>query len=176
MALVNYVPHVPAEAAQIARLEARRIVSCPSDDSSTSAEEEEVREFDTQGTNPPTDTDPKVGDESEDGAGGQTDPEDAVERNRWRCPWNWEAIMEAEGMAYDDPLSDSDATVTGMDGSQGPALSLHDEATSSPPHTPRSSAPHTTGSPMDHMLLLEAAVTSRNAVEVHVDEEELDNL
>ena len=37
----------------------------------------------TQGTNPPMDTDPKVGDESEDGVGMQTDPEDAVEGNQW---------------------------------------------------------------------------------------------
>ena len=36
---------------------------------------------DTQSTNPPMDTDPEVGDESEDRAGGQTDPEDLVERN-----------------------------------------------------------------------------------------------
>ena len=39
MALANYVPHVPAEAAQITRLRACQIVSCPND-SSTSEEEE----------------------------------------------------------------------------------------------------------------------------------------
>ena len=86
VALVNYVPHIPAEAAQIARLRASRIVSCPGDDSSTSAEEEEAWHSDTQSTNPPTDTDPEVGDESEDGVGGQTDPEDAAERDRWWHP------------------------------------------------------------------------------------------
>ena len=37
---------------------------------------------DTQSTNPPTETDPQVGDESEDGEGGQTNPGDAVERDR----------------------------------------------------------------------------------------------
>ena len=81
VALANYVPHVPAEVTQIARFRASRIVSCPSDNSSTSAEGEEAWHSDTQTTNPPTDTDPKVGDESEDGAGGQTDLEDAVEGN-----------------------------------------------------------------------------------------------
>ena len=81
VALANYVPCIPAEAAQITRLRASGIVSCPGDDSSTSAEEEEARHSDTQSTNPPTDTDPELGDESEDGVGGQTDPEDAVEGN-----------------------------------------------------------------------------------------------
>ena len=81
VALANYVPHIPAEAAWIARLGACRIVSCPGDDSSTSVEEEEVWHSDTQSTNPPTDTDPEAGDKSEDRAGGQTDLEDAAERN-----------------------------------------------------------------------------------------------
>ena len=43
VALANYVPHVPAEVAQMARLGASQIVSCPGDDSSTSAEEEEAQ-------------------------------------------------------------------------------------------------------------------------------------
>ena len=109
--------------------------------------------------------------------GGQTDLEDAVERNRWQHPWKWEAIMEeAEGLVYDDPQSDSNTKVMGADGTQGPALSLCDETTNSPPHTPRSSALCTLGLPMDHMLLLQAAVTGRDVVKVHVDEEELNNL
>ena len=81
VALANYVPCIPAEAAQITRLGASRIVSCPHDNSSTLAEEEEAWHSDTQSTNPPTDTDPEAGDENEDRAGGQTDPEDAAERN-----------------------------------------------------------------------------------------------
>ena len=85
-------------------------------------------------------------------------------------------MEEAKGLAYDDPQSDSDATVMGTDGSQEPALPLCDEATNSPPHILRSMALHTPGLPMDHMPPLEAAVTGRDAVEVHVDEEELDNL
>ena len=82
VALANYVPHVPAEAAWITRFGANRIVSCPGDDSSTSAEEEEAWHSDTQSTNPPTDTDSEPGDESEDRVGGQTVPEDAAEGNR----------------------------------------------------------------------------------------------
>ena len=166
-----------AEAAQIARLRASRIISCSGNNSSTSAEEEEAWHSDAQSTNPSMDTDPKPGDKSEDGTGGQTDLEDAVEGNQWRHPRNREAIMEeAEGLAYDDPRSDSDAMVTGAGGSQGPALSLHDEATNSPPHTPRSAVLHMPGLTMDHMLPLEVAVTGKDTVKVHVDEAELDNL
>ena len=102
------------------------------------------------------DTDPEAGDESEDGAGGYTSPGDVVERDQWQCPWNWEAIMEeAKGLAYDDPWSDSDATIMGADSSEGPALSSYDESAGSLPNTPRSSAPHSLGSPMEHMLPLE---------------------
>ena len=177
VALVNYVSCVSAEAAQIARLGASRIVSCPSDDSSTSTEEEEAWHSDTQSTNPPTDMDPKVGDESEDGVGGQTGSEDGVERNQWQHPQNWEAIMEeAEGLAYDDPWSDSDATVMGAGSSKGPELSLHDEAADSLPHTLRSLAPHMPGSPIYHMPPLEVAVASRDVADVHIDEEKLNNL
>ena len=42
VALANYVPCIPAEAAWITRLRASRIVSCPGDNSSTSGEEEEA--------------------------------------------------------------------------------------------------------------------------------------
>ena len=82
VALANYVLHAPAKVARIARLEAGKIVSCPGDDSSTSTEEKEAWHSDTQSTNPPTDTDPEAGDESEDGAGGQTNPGDAAERDQ----------------------------------------------------------------------------------------------
>ena len=70
VALANYVPHAPVEEAWITRLGAGRIVSCPGNDSSTSAEKEEVQHSDTPSTNPPTDTGPEVGDESEDRVGG----------------------------------------------------------------------------------------------------------
>ena len=129
VALANYVPRVPAKVAQIARLWASRIVSCPGEDS-TSEEEE------AQHPDPPTkDTDPEQEDESEDRAG-QTDPEEEVEPNRQQCPQDWEAIMQgAEGLAYDDPRSDSDAMVMEADGPQGPALSLCDKANNPPPPT-----------------------------------------
>ena len=118
-----------------------------------------------------------MGDESEDRVGGQTNPGDAVERDQWWHPWNWEAMMEeTEGLAYDDPRSDSNAMIMGAEGSQGPELYLYDKATDSPPNTLRNSASHMLGSPMEHMPLLGAAVTDGNAVEVHVDEEELNNL
>ena len=81
VALANYVPCIPAEAAWIARLRASRIVSCPGDDFSTSVEEEEAWHSDTQSTNPPMHTDPEVGNESEDGVEGQTGLKDAVEGN-----------------------------------------------------------------------------------------------
>ena len=78
VALANYVPCIPVEAAQIARLRAHRIVSCP-DDSSTSEEEE------AQHPKPQTmDTEPKWEEESEDGAG-QIDLEEGAEPNRWQC-------------------------------------------------------------------------------------------
>ena len=78
VALVNYVPCVPAKVAQIARLGAHQIVSCP-DDSSMSEEEE------AQHPEPQTmDTEPEWEEESEDGAR-QTDPEEEVEPNRWQC-------------------------------------------------------------------------------------------
>ena len=85
-------------------------------------------------------------------------------------------MEEAEGLAYDDPQSDYDATVMGADSSQGPQLSLHYGPTDSLPNTPRSSAPHLPGSPMEHLLLLEPAVMDGDTVEVHVDEEELADL
>ena len=90
------------------------------------------------------------------------------------CPWI--QTVELEGLAYDDPHSDSDATVVGADGLQGPELSLCDEPADSPPNTLRSLAPHSLGLPMEHMPPLVPAVASVDTVEVHVTEEELDNL
>ena len=85
-------------------------------------------------------------------------------------------MEQAEELAYDDPRSDPNATVMGVDSSQGPELSLCDEPTDSPPNTQRSSAPHLPGLPMEHMPPLEPTVTSGDTVEVHVDEEELNDL
>ena len=100
VALANYVPCIPVGVAQITRLEASQIVSCPGEDSTS--EEKEAQHPDL----PTTHTDPKQEDETE---ARQTDPEEEAEPNRWQCPQDWEAIMEgAKGLAYDDPQSDSD--------------------------------------------------------------------
>ena len=161
VALVDYVPCIPVEVAWITRLGARRIVSCPNDFSTL--EEEEARHSELQNM----DTEPEWEEESEDGAR-QTDPEEEAKPNRWQHPHDWEAVMEgSEGLAYDDPQLDSDVTVMGADGPRGPALS---------PHTPRRAAPHMLRLPMDHMPPLEVAITHGDAMEVHVDEAELDNL
>ena len=73
VALANYVLHTPAEAAQVARLGAHQIVSCPD---SSSSEEDEAWHPKPQ----TTDTEPKW-EESEDGAR-QTDPEEQAEPDR----------------------------------------------------------------------------------------------
>ena len=109
-------------------------MSFPDDSSTLKEEEAQHPELLT------TDTDPKQEEESEDGAS-QTDLEEEAEPNGRRYPQNWEAIMEgAKGLAYDDPQLDSDTTVMGTDGPQGPALSLYDKATNCLPHTPRRAA------------------------------------
>ena len=55
----------------------------------------------------------------------------------------------------------------GADSPWGPALL---------PYTLRCVALHMPGSPMEHMPPLEVAIACGDAVEVHVDEAELDNL
>ena len=85
-------------------------------------------------------------------------------------------MEESEGLAYDDPHSGSDATITGVDIPPGPQLSPHDESADSPPNTLRGSAPCSPGLPMEHMPPLVPAVTGTDTVEVHVPEVELDDL
>ena len=157
IALANYVLRIPEEVAQIARLGAHRIVSW-ADDSSTLEEEE------AQHPKPLTmDTEPEQGEESEDGAR-QTDLEEEAEPNRRWCSWDWEAVIEGlGGLAYDDPWSDSNATVTGVDCLWGPALS---------PYTPSHATPCMLGSPMDRLPPMEVAI----AMEVHMNESKLDDL
>ena len=80
-------------------------------------EGEESQHLDIPSTNPPMDTDHEVGDESEDRVDGA---ETKMRTNQCQHPRNWEAVMEKlEGLAYDDPCSDSDAAVRGVDGLQG---------------------------------------------------------
>ena len=100
-----------------------------------------------------------------------------LDRLTWRMKWS-ETNGGALGTGRQSwrRLRDSDAMVMGEDNLHGPALSLCDEATKPLPHTLRCVAPHMPGSPIDHMPPVEAAITSRDAIEVHVDEAELDNL
>ena len=110
-------------------------MSCPSNDSSmTSMEGRESWLSDAPSTNSPTDTDHKAGEESKEpigskeGVDGQTSPGGKAETNTCtnRCQWsqNWEAIMEElEELAYHDPCSSSDATITGVDSPPRPQLS-----------------------------------------------------
>ena len=130
---------------------------------------------------PCTVTDCEVGDKGEEGTDGQTSPGEEAETNmhtdQCRHPRNWEAITEeSEGLAYDDPRSDSDVTVTGEDDLRGPQLSSHDEPADSPPNIPQGLAPHSPGSPIEHMPPLIPTVTSVDTVEVHVTEVEFNNL
>ena len=88
VALANYVPCTPAEAAWIARLGAGQVLSCPGENSSmTSIEGDELRVSDAPSMNLPMDTDREVGKESkepigsEEGADGWTSPGDKAERN-----------------------------------------------------------------------------------------------
>ena len=73
----------------------------------------------------------------------------------------------SEGLAYDDPWSDSNTTVMGADCPWGLALS---------PHTPMHVTLHMPRSPMDHLPPLEVAVIGIDAMVVHMEESELDNL
>ena len=92
---------------------------------------------------------------------------------------NWESIIK-EGLAFDDPCSGSDTTVTGANSPSVSPFSPHDELGDSPPTRSRGSAPHSQGSPMEAggMLLLMAMVamlaSGVDAVEVHVSQSELD--
>ena len=159
VALANYILRIPEEVAQITRLRAHQLVSWPNDSSMLGEEEEEA--WDSE---PPTmDTELKWGEESKDRAR-QTDLEEEGEPNRWQHSRDWEAVMEgSEGLAYDDPWSDSDATVMGVDCLWRPASS---------PHTWSHVTPHMPGSPMDQLPPMETAI----AVEVHVNELELEDL
>ena len=96
---------------------------------------------------------------------------------------NWESVMEeSEGLAFDDPHSGSDTSVTGSDSPLAPLSSPCDKSGDSLPTMSRGSAPCSQESPIEagEMPLLIAVVTmlasSAEAVEVHVSQSELDNL
>ena len=81
-------------------------------DSSTLEEEEEKEEQDPEPLI--TDVEPKQGEENEEETR-QTDQEDQQEPNRQRHLQDLEVVMgEEERLAYDDPWSDSNATVMGL--------------------------------------------------------------
>ena len=67
-------------------------------------------------------------------------------------------MEESKGLAYDDPHSSSDATIMGVDSPPGPQLSSCDESAISPPNTSRGLAPHSPGSPMEQMPLMESTI------------------
>ena len=190
--LANYVLHAPVEAERIARLEVGQVMSCPGDDLSTTSMEGEESQFsDAPSMSPHMDMDREVGEESEEPIGreeeanGQMSPGEGIEESlhtdQWQCSQNWEPIMEeSEGLAYNDPCSSSDATVTGVDSPPMPPLSSRDESGNSPLTTLRGLAPHSPGLPMEQMLLLVPTVTipasGVDTVEVHIPQSELDNL
>ena len=91
-------------------------------------------------------------------------------------------MEESEGLAFDNPHSGSDTTITRMYSLSAPLSSPRDESGDSPPTMSWGSAPHSQESPTEagKMSLPTAAVTtpasSADAVEVHVSQSELDNL
>ena len=188
-ALVNYVPHMQKEERRIAKLRVRRVVSSPDDDTSmTSMEEEEESQLsDAPSMSLQTDTDCEADEESEGDVSGQKSAEEGVEASRcidqhWHGQ-NWESITkESEGLAFDDPRSGSDTTVTGVDSPSVSLSSPRDKSGDSLPTMSRGSAPCSQRSPMEagQRLPLTATVTmlasSADAVEVHVSNSELDNL
>ena len=192
VALANYVLCAQKEGKRIARLGASRVVSPLDNDTSTTSmeEEEELQFLDAPSMGPWTDTDCEVDVESEGAEGSKGDVsrwksleeggEASPHIDQYWCSSNWESIMEeSEGLAFDDPHSGSDTTITGVDSLSAPPFSPHDESGDSQPTSSRGSAPHSLGSPMEAggMPLLTAVVASGvDAVEVHVPQSKLDNL
>ena len=88
----------------------------------------------------------------------------------------------SEALAFGDPRSGSDTSITGVDSPSAPLFSPHDESGYSLPTRSRGSAPCSLGSPMEAggMLLLVPVVTTpasgADTVEVHVPQSKLDNL
>ena len=164
------------------------------DMSTTSMEEEEESQFsDAPSMSLQMNTDCEADEESEGAKGSKGDvsgwksAEEGVEASlhidQCGCAWNWESIMEeSEGLAFDNPCSGSDTTITGADSPSVPPSSPCDKSGDSPLTMSRGSAPHSQESPMEagKMLPLTAMVTtpasSVDAVEVHVSQSELDNL
>ena len=124
VALANYVPYVPQEVDCIAELRACCLVGWPDDSSSEEEDDEQMEEEDGE-----QEGDEPEGDEHEEAEGqGKADHElpsssMALEQGKterevkpWgrRRSWEWGSIMDdEEPLTFDDPQSDSDATVGG---------------------------------------------------------------
>ena len=194
VALANYVLCIQREGKRIARLGVSRVVSSPGDDRSTMSmeEEEDLQFLDAPSTSPQMDTNCEADKESEGAEESEGDVSrwksaeegvkaslciDQCQRSR-----NWESIREeSEGLAFDDPCSGSDTTITRVDSLLAPLSSPCYES-DFPPTRSRGSAPHTQKSPIKAggMPLLPVAVamlaSGTDAVDVHVSQSELDNL
>ena len=117
VALVNYVPCIPQEAACIARLGAHCLVSWPDD--SSSQEEEEGDEEEEEGEQEEEEEHEEQGEVgSKPPSGGmeleQGKTEHKAKPRRRRRLWEWGSIMdEEEHLTFNDPHLDSDATAGG---------------------------------------------------------------
>ena len=124
VAFANYMPCIPQEAARIAELGACCLVGWPNDSSSEEEDDEQTEEEDgEQGGDEPEgdeheeaeqqeEADPKLLSSGMALERGKTEQE--VEPQGRRQLWELGSIMdEEEPLAFDDPWSDSDATVGG---------------------------------------------------------------
>ena len=88
----------------------------------------------------------------------------------------------SEGVAFDDPCSGSNTTITGVDSPSAPLFSPHDKSGDSLPTRLRGSAPRSLGSPMEAggmpplMPAVAMPASGADTVEVHVPQSKLDNL
>ena len=139
--LVNFVPHVPQEADHIVELGAHRLLDW-ADNSPSEEDDEQMQEEEDK----PEGEEHKEAEEweEEDPTNLEEQGETGLEADPQRRSWEWGSIMDDEQpLAFDDPQSDSDATVGGC----------------SPVH-----------------LTLQVPGLSQDAVEVHVQDSEVEAL
>ena len=118
MVLANYVPHVPQEADCITELGACHLMGWPDNSSSEEEDDEPMEEEhgELEGDEPEgvehEEVDPKSPSSGTAPEKGETELE--VEPRGRRQSWEWGSIMDdEEPLTFDDPWSDSDATVGG---------------------------------------------------------------
>ena len=91
-------------------------------------------------------------------------------------------MEESAGLAFDDPCSGSDTTITGTDSLSVPLFSPCDESGDTLPTRLRGSPPHSPGSPMEAggipplVPTVTTPASGADTVKVHVPQSELDNL